>query len=82
MKDYFDLWILARQADFDGATLAQAIRTTFDRRATPLPDGVPFGLTEDFAQDHQKQTQWQAFLNKNALGQVSLIEVLDLLRRF
>jgi hypothetical protein len=46
--------------------------------ATPLPDGVPFGLTEDFAQDRQKQTQWQAFLKKDVLGQVSLAEVLDL----
>ena len=82
MKDFFDLWILVRQADFDGAILTQAIRATFHRRATPLPDGVPFGLTEDFANDRQKQIQWQAFLNKNALGSLSLPEILDLLRRF
>jgi hypothetical protein len=55
---------------------------SFGRRATPLPDGVPFGLTEDFAQDRQKQTQWRAFLAKNALAPVLLAEVLDLLRRF
>jgi hypothetical protein len=77
-----DLWVLARQADFDGDVLTQAIRATFDRRATPLPNGVPFGLSEGFAQDRQKQTQWQAFLNKNALDPVPLTEVLDLLRRF
>jgi len=82
MKDFFDLWVLARQADFDGDILTQAIRATCDRRATPLPKGVPFGLTEDFAQDRQKLTQWQAFLNKNALDPVALTEVLDLLRRF
>ena len=82
MKDYFDLWVLARQADFDGDILTQAIHATFGRRATPLPDGVPFGLTEDFAQDRQKQTQWRAFLAKNALAPVALAEVLDLLRRF
>jgi predicted nucleotidyltransferase component of viral defense system len=82
MKDYFDLWVLARQADFDGYILTQAIRATFDRRATQMPDGVPFGLTPDFAEDRQKQIQWQAFLRKNALGQVSLPEVLDMLRRF
>ncbi len=73
---------MARQADFDGDILTQAIRATFDRRATPLPNGVPFGLTEGFAQDRQKQTQWQAFLNKNALDPVPLTAVLDLLRRF
>jgi len=82
MKDFFDLWVLARQADFDGDILTQAIRATFNRRATPLPNGVPFGLTEGFAQDRRKQTQWQAFLNKNALDPVPLTEVLDLLRSF
>ncbi len=82
MKDYFDLWVLACQADFDGDILTQAIHATFDRRATTLPDGVPFGLTEDFAQDRQKQTQWRAFLAKNALAPVLLADVLDLLRRF
>lgn len=82
MKDFFDLWVLARQADFDGDILTQAIRATFDRRTTTLPDGVPFGLTEDFAQDRQKQIQWQAFLSKNALDPVALTDVLDLLRGF
>lgn len=82
MKDFFDLRVLARQADFNGDILTQAIRATFDRRATPLPNGVPFGFTESFAQDRQKQTQWQAFLNKNALDPVPLTDVLDLLRGF
>ncbi|MFZ1574148.1 MAG: hypothetical protein WAT36_02665 [Chromatiaceae bacterium] len=58
------------------------MRATFDRRATPLPDGVPFGLTEDFAQDRQKQTQWQAFIRKYVLGPVPLAGVMNLLRGF
>jgi hypothetical protein len=82
MKDYFDLWVLARNLDFDGETLHRAIRATFDRRGTPIPDGVPFGLTEDFAKDSRKQTQWRAFLAKNALEPITLAEALDLLRRF
>jgi len=82
MKDYFDLWILASHADFDGDTLARAIRATFERRATRLPEGVPFGLTDAFAEDSQKQTQWRAFLARNALDPVPLAEVLDLLRGF
>lgn len=82
VKDYFDLWVLARDVDFDGETLRRAIRATFDRRGTPIPDGVPFGLTEDFAQDSQKKNQWRAFLAKNALEPIALAEVLDLLRRF
>lgn len=82
MKDYFDLWVLASHADFDGDTLARAVRATFERRATQIPEGVPFGLTDAFAEDPQKQTQWRAFLARNALDPVPLAEVLDLLRGF
>jgi hypothetical protein len=82
MKDYFDLWVLARYSDLDGETLRQAIRATFQRRATPIPEGVPFGLTEGFAEDPQKQTQWRAFLRKNALEPVALADVLERLRGF
>ncbi|WP_090484483.1 nucleotidyl transferase AbiEii/AbiGii toxin family protein [Ectothiorhodospira mobilis] len=82
MKDYFDLWILSRWTDFDGELLCRAIHATFERRRTPLPDGVPFGLSDEFAQDRQKQTQWQAFLRKNALDELLLSEVVAVLRVF
>jgi hypothetical protein len=82
MKDYFDLWILSRDADFEGATLCQAIRATFDRRGTPLPDEIPFGLSDEFSQDRQKQSQWQAFLRKNALDEMTLGQVVTGLREF
>lgn len=82
MKDYFDLWILARHADFDGDILRQAIRATFDRRKTALTGQVPFGLTDAFAQDPRKQTQWQAFLRKNRLGVLALNVVIEALATF
>lgn len=82
MKDYFDLWVLASHADFDGEILTRAIRATFARRLTPIPGDVPFGLSEAFAQDAQKQIQWRAFLTRNALGALTLAEVLEGLRRF
>lgn len=82
MKDYFDLWILARHTDFDGETLRCAIQATFDRRATTLTGQLPFGLTEAFAQDPQKRMQWQAFLQKNRLQALTLSEVLVALSAF
>lgn len=82
MKDYFDLWILARHSDFDGAILRQAIQATFQRRQTALTGQVPFGLTADFAADAQKQSQWRAFLHKNRLQAPALAEVLHDLRLF
>ena len=38
MKDFYDVWALAQAQIFDGATLAAAIKKTFDARKTPLPD--------------------------------------------
>jgi hypothetical protein len=82
MKDFFDLLILARHADFDGSVLSRAIRATFERRATPIPDGMPIGLTDEFARDAQKVKQWQAFLNRNSLDQTPLADVAGELREF
>lgn len=82
MKDYFDLWILSRYTEFDGDTLRRAVRATFDRRKTMLPPDIPFGLTDGFAQDAQKQSQWQGFLRKNRLEALRLNDVVASLRDF
>ena len=82
MKDYFDLWILARHTSFDGNILSQAVQATFDRRKTGLTDEAPFGLTDAFAQDAQKQAQWQAFLRKNRLEALALNDVIAALATF
>ena len=82
MKDYFDLWILARHSDFDGAVLAHAIRATFERRGTGIPSGLPFGLTDEFALHEQKNMQWSGFQRKNALEPMTLTVVIEVLREF
>jgi len=60
MKDFFDVRVLSRQFDFDGATLAEAIQVAFARRATPLSQTSDV-LTAAFAQDEVKVSQWRAF---------------------
>ena len=37
LKDFYDIWFLAHQAQFQGSILCQAMRATFNRRKTPLP---------------------------------------------
>jgi predicted nucleotidyltransferase component of viral defense system len=64
MKDYYDLWVLMKEFEFDGDLLKAAIRATFNRRKTPLPTDVPQGLTDQFGEDPQKQSQWTAFLRR------------------
>ena len=82
MKDYFDLWILAKHSDFDGQILSRAVTATFGRRRTAVPTGAPIGLSDEFINDAQKGKQWQGFLRKNALEPMSLATVVVDLRDF
>jgi len=36
MKDFYDIWMLSRQYDFEGTSLAEAIRQTFAQWGTTL----------------------------------------------
>ncbi len=58
MKDFYDICLLSKQFDFDGAELAEAVRLTFERRRTTLPAEIE-AFTEPFIS--AKQTQWAAF---------------------
>jgi len=49
MKDFYDLWMLARTMAFDGEPLSTAIERTFALRGTALPHGIPVGLTAAWA---------------------------------
>ena len=66
MKDFFDVWTLARAFPFDGATLSQALEATFARRRTSLPTQPPLALTSAFGEDAAKQMQWKAFRRRLA----------------
>jgi Nucleotidyl transferase AbiEii toxin, Type IV TA system len=71
MKDFFDVWILARDFTFAGDVLTAAVKATFERRKTEIPDGVPFAFTQEFYADLPKNAQWQAFIRKKALSRNS-----------
>lgn len=84
MKDFYDVWVLARDNAFDGPLLSEAIRRTFERRGSPLPTSPPVALTSEFSGDPAKTTQWRAFLRRGRLvaGEPRLDEVIDLLAGF
>jgi hypothetical protein len=79
MKDFFDLDFLLRGMAPDRTELEAAIRATFDRRGSVLPDGEPGGLSDEFIED--RQVMWEAFLRKNGLPDESLREVAARIRR-
>jgi len=83
MKDFYDIWFLARRFEFDGPTLRKAIDATFARRQTNLPP-LPEALTDAFANDPTKQVQWAAFLRRNSLSGVParFSEVVAIVRKF
>lgn len=67
MKDFFDLWFLAENFEFEGARLTDALRSTLRRRKTDVPLETPLALTEQFAKDSTKRKQWSAFVTKHRL---------------
>jgi hypothetical protein len=76
MKDFFDVWTLAQTHGFDIELLAGSVRSTFERRRTPLPQGVPMALTGEFLEDRSKQTQWAAFGRRLGLRDLSLLPLI------
>jgi len=48
VKDFFDLHHVASRFPFDRTTLVEAVRRTFARRQTPIPDKVPIALTRAY----------------------------------
>lgn len=85
MKDFYDLWVLARNFDFEGIQLEEAVVATFANRETPLPTAIPDGLTDRFALDETRKQLWMAFIQRvrtPGAEDVSLLEVVHLLRQF
>ncbi len=84
MKDFYDMWMLSRQFPLEGASLSAAIAATFERRGTAVPETVPTALTDEFAADPIKQTQWTAFLRRSGLtdAPTDLASVIQDLRAF
>jgi hypothetical protein len=68
MKDFYDLWVLARSFDFEGSVLLQSLVATFARRNTELRDEAPVALTDEFAR--ARQAQWRGFLRTAKLAGV------------
>jgi len=64
MKDFYDIWLLSRQFDFNGENLTEAIRLTLHHRGTTIPIDIT-AFSKEFVE--AKQVQWTAFSKR--LGQ-------------
>jgi predicted nucleotidyltransferase component of viral defense system len=66
LKDYYDLWLIADTFELDKAPLAAAVRQTFERRETALPQEKPTGLSEAYVDTWGDQ--WRTFLNRERMA--------------
>jgi hypothetical protein len=83
VKDFHDVHTLASSFAFDGALLAAAIRATFERRGTPLPEEEPLVLSTAFLSAPERRTLWRAFLRRHRLdGPADAAALSDGLRLF
>lgn len=84
MKDYYDIWLLSQQFDFDGANLVRAIEATFRRRRAVLPNKLPIGLSIEFVSDAGKLSQWDAFVRRSRLDtkEINLEAVVKVIADF
>lgn len=82
LKDFYDLWLISRTFEFDRTKLVAALGRTFERRQTPMPNDVPTGLTEQYAE--QWRGRWNAYLRREHMhaAPVDLRVLLRDLREF
>lgn len=83
MKDYFDIFVLARTFDFDGHLLAQSIHATFQRRGTALPDESLAAWSNANATGRGADL-WGAFLRRSSLekGAPAFREIVSFIQQF
>lgn len=83
MKDFYDLWMLSQNFEFDGATLLEAVKATFERRQTEFPSAVPTALTARYFEDTSKLAAWNGFVKRSRLSDLPpLRNVMEELQGF
>jgi len=82
MKDYYDLWAIPNAIMIDSTELDDAIRATFERRGTRIPDTLPIGLSDEFVTDDQKSQQWLAYAASIDLEDLTLETVVGVISSY
>ena len=76
MKDFYDIYYLARTFDFDGAKLQTAITRTLERRGTNY-DKDSFKRIIALAEDEDMQKRWKYFLKNIKDDTLEFAVVID-----
>lgn len=79
-KDFYDIFVLSENYDFDGDKLKNAVMKTFAHRETGFNDIVAFA--PDFTEDLVRQRRWEAFIKKKkAMMNVGFTETIEQIKK-
>lgn len=81
MKDYYDIYYLADKFDFDGASLTEAMRKTFENR-NHIFTIEQFEQICEFSSDAEMLKKWEAFVKKINAQTDDFETVLKMINRF
>ena len=81
MKDFYDIYYLARTFDFDGARLQMAIARTLERRGTSYEKNS-FKHIITLAEDVDMQKRWRYFLKNMKDDSLEFLEVIQEIQIF
>ena len=81
MKDFYDIWLLIQQFDFNRQELQGIIQQVLKNRGTSV-EAPPVAFLESFYDNSIKKNKWNAFLRDISHEPVSLERVVGDLRRF
>ncbi len=81
MKDFYDIWQLIEQFEFDGEVIQDALEKTFQNRNTELPGGDHIIFSDAFLES--KTVQWNAFIRKLKIENATEMKgVLKVIKEF
>lgn len=81
MKDFYDIYYLARTFDFDGAKLQTAIFETLQRRGTPY-NRNSFKRVVSLSEDTDMQKRWKYFLKTIKDDSLEFSAVIEEIQKF
>lgn len=84
IKDFHDIWVIARTFPFELSQLVEAVGGTLQRRGTAFPIEMPVGLTDAFASITNEKGLWTGFLRRTPPTLQTLVfpALQEELRRF
>jgi len=73
LKDFYDIWLMSQEQNYEATILFETINRTFERRGNKLEESN-FLFAEAFVMNEKMSLRWEQFKAKNPLGNPSSFE--------